>query len=64
MKTKNSKTKKKSKATPKKKRKGAGGRTPLPDGQRKVRVEVFIEGEKIEARGGMDAMKQHLYSQA
>jgi hypothetical protein len=61
----NKKTKRK-KATKKKatKKKHAGGRTPLPDGQRKERVEVFIEGDKIKARGGMDAMKQHLYQQA
>ena len=55
--------KKASKKTSKKK-KGAGGRTPLPIGQRKLRVEVFIEGDKIEARGGLDAMKQHLYQSA
>lgn len=56
--------KKASKKTGKSKKKGAGGRTPLPIGQRKLRVEVFIEGDKIEARGGLDAMKQHLYQSA
>lgn len=45
-------------------RKGYGGRNPLPEGQRKIRVEVFIEGDRIKARGGMDAMKQHLYQSA
>ena len=56
-------TKKKTKRTSKKK-KGAGGRTPLPEGSRKIRVEVFIEGDRIEKRGGMALMKQHLYLMA
>lgn len=62
MKTKKAKVKKTIKKATKKKH--AGGRNPLPKGKVKVRVEVFIEGEKIEKRGGMDAMKQHLYEQA
>ena len=32
--------------------------------QKKHAVTVFIEGFKITKRGGLDAMKKHLYSQA
>jgi len=46
------------------KKKGIGGRDPLPKGIKKERVVVFIEAGKIAARGGMKAMQKHLISQA
>ena len=44
------------------KKKGAGGRDPLPKGTKKQRVVVFIEGGKIEARGGMKATQKYIVS--
>lgn len=44
----------------KKKKKSNAGRKPVDD--KKVRVLIFVEQSKIDARKGMDAMKKHLYS--
>lgn len=36
------------------------GRKPITD--KKERVLIFVERSKIKAMGGMEKMKQHLYS--
>lgn len=43
-----------------KKKKSNAGRKPLAD--KKIQVRLFINQSKIDARGGMEAMKKHLYS--
>ena len=55
----------------KKKKKGIGGANPKPIGEVKHRIDVFIELDRITARGGTDdykknvkAMKLHLYKSA
>lgn len=47
-----------------KEKKSLAGRDKLPKGLKKHRVTVFVEWDKIVARGGMKAMKKHLTSQA
>lgn len=45
---------------PPKNKKSKAGRKPIAD--KKERVLIFVERSKIKARGGMEKMKQHLYS--
>lgn len=42
-----------------KKKKSKAGRKPILD--KKVRVLIFIEQSKIDKKGGMEKMKEHLY---
>lgn len=48
------------KAAPKKEQKYRGGRTPMPEGERKELVQLFIPGKHIEAMGGMDELRRKL----
>ncbi len=43
-----------------KNKKSKGGRKPIAD--KKERVLIFVEQSKIKAKGGIEKMKQHLYS--
>lgn len=42
------------------KKKSKAGRKPILD--KKIRVLVFVEQSKIDRKGGIEKMKQHLYS--
>jgi hypothetical protein len=46
------------------KKKSKGGAKKKPVGDVKHRVVVFIELDRITARGGEEAMKKHLYDSA
>lgn len=46
------------------KKKRKSGPKPKPHGKLKSRIVVFIENERIEARGGEEAMQEHLYLMA
>lgn len=47
-----------------KKKKSKAGARKKDYAQKKHRLVVFVEGHKITARGGEDAMKKHLYESA
>jgi hypothetical protein len=46
------------------KKKNKGGAKKKPIGEVKHRIVVFIELDRITARGGEEAMKKHLYESA
>lgn len=43
------------------KKKSTGGRNPLPKGEKKQEVRLFIKGSKIRALGGLKQVKNKLY---
>jgi hypothetical protein len=47
-----------------KKKKSKAGAKKKPIEQVRQRVVIFIEQGRIDARGGMEAMKKHLYDVA
>jgi hypothetical protein len=53
---------KKAKKTVVKKKKHAGGRSRLPDSDRKVRVDLFFKQGFIEEHGGLAKFKEFCHS--
>lgn len=49
---------------PQQQKKSKAGAKPKPYELKKHPVTLFIEGQKIINRGGIDAMKKHLIEQA